>query len=339
VFEALEQLGHALGTRLVDVLRTHAPTWLLQMPALMSSEDRSRLRDEVFGSTPERMLRELTSALEVLSQETPIVLALEDLHWSDPSTIDLLSSIARRTAPARLMILATLRPEETTACFSLLAAKNELELHRQCKVLPLDYLSEIETGDYLATRFPEMNLPAVTVALHRRTNGNPLCLACMVDELASSGAFTADPATIRETVPDTLQFMFRRQASHLDRAEQQMLDAAAVAGESFSVAAVALALGWDEAETEALCDSLATRQVMLRRSTGTCWFGGRQSASYEFLHGLSRDSLYRRIPLGQRSRLQSAMHKAGEQMNVPETKALPYLVTPAARTYPAQLVA
>src|SRR5882724_9400466 len=84
---------------------THAPTWLLHMPALTSAEDRLRLREEGFGTTRERMLREITDALDTLTAETPIVFALEDLHWSDASTIDLLSSIAGRSGPARLMIL------------------------------------------------------------------------------------------------------------------------------------------------------------------------------------------------------------------------------------------
>src|SRR5262249_36618227 len=85
IFEALDQLSHSLGQRLVEYLRTRAPTWLFHMPALISLDDRVKLRDEVFGSTRERMLREITDALEALSGEIPLVLALEDLHWSDPS--------------------------------------------------------------------------------------------------------------------------------------------------------------------------------------------------------------------------------------------------------------
>src|SRR4029450_3914828 len=77
VFEALEQLSQPLGSRLVEHLRNRAPTWLLHMPALISLEDRVKLRDEVFGSTRERMLREITDALEALSAEAPLVIALE----------------------------------------------------------------------------------------------------------------------------------------------------------------------------------------------------------------------------------------------------------------------
>src|SRR5262249_30546089 len=148
IFEALDQLSHSLGQRLVEYLRTRAPTWLLHMPALISLEDRVKLRDEVFGSTRERMLREITDALEALSGEIPLVLALEDLHWSDPSTVDVLTWIARRTTPARLMILATYRPSDAGgAAAPLLVAQNELALHRQCHVMPLAYFSESETEE------------------------------------------------------------------------------------------------------------------------------------------------------------------------------------------------
>jgi hypothetical protein len=50
------------------------------------------------------MLREITDALEALSSETPLVIALEDLHWSDPSTVAALASVASRTTPARLIL-------------------------------------------------------------------------------------------------------------------------------------------------------------------------------------------------------------------------------------------
>ena len=96
IFEALEHLSRSHRPPPGGVLRTHAPTWLLHMPALISLQDRVRLRDEVFGTTRERMLREITDALEALSAGIPDCARLEDLHWSDPSTIDLLTSIATR---------------------------------------------------------------------------------------------------------------------------------------------------------------------------------------------------------------------------------------------------
>ncbi len=321
VFEALDQLAPVLGQRLVDHLRARAPTWLLHMPALISLEDRVKLRDEVFGSTRERMLREITDALEALSGDTPLVLAFEDLHWSDPSTIDLLSSIARRTSPARLMILATYRPSDAGGSSGpLRAAQNELELHRQCKVLPLGYLSEAATGEYLATRFTAADAPALARALHQRTNGNPLYVVCLADELERRGNIDSPAEAIRDMVPETLQQMFERQAGQLSDAEQEMLDAAAAAGEAFSVAAVAAALGRDEAGVESQCEALVRRHLILKRGESVRFPDGTESPGYSFLHALCRDALYRRIPAGRRSRLHEKLGKAEERLFAADPK-------------------
>src|SRR5262249_6570570 len=109
ILEALAQLARTLGRRLVDTLHTYAPSWLLRLPALMSPEERKRLREEILDHTQPPVLREISDALEALSQENPVVLVLEDLQWSDAATIAFLSSIARRRGPARLMVLATFR--------------------------------------------------------------------------------------------------------------------------------------------------------------------------------------------------------------------------------------
>ena len=67
-----------------DALRQYAPSWLVQMPALLSPAERETLGRSMSGVTQARMLRELAEALEVLTAIRPLVLVLEDLHWSDP---------------------------------------------------------------------------------------------------------------------------------------------------------------------------------------------------------------------------------------------------------------
>jgi hypothetical protein len=92
VLEALEQLCHAPGGQeLVAFLARQAPTWLVHMPWLLSAADLDRLQRSTLGVTRERMLREMAWALEVLSTARPVVLVLEDLHWSDYAILDLLS--------------------------------------------------------------------------------------------------------------------------------------------------------------------------------------------------------------------------------------------------------
>lgn len=317
VFEALEHLSRSLGPRLAAVLRSHAPTWLLHMPSLISLQDHVRIRDEVFGTSRERMLREITDALEALSSGTPVVMILEDLHWSDPSTLDFLTSIATRTSRAQLMILATYRPAELGGrSHPLSRIQYELEIHGQCRPLPLSYLTEADIGDYLASRFaaPDSH-PAMVESLHQRTSGNPLFVTCVVDELVRLGRVDLSPDQIRGIVPNTLQIMFEHQADQLAEPELEILDAAAAEGELFATASVAAALGRDRSEVESLCETLVKRKVILKRSEPIRFPDGAESPTYSFLHVLCRDVLYRRLSPSRRSRLHGALGDATEELN------------------------
>ena len=72
------------------------------------------LQREILGATRERMLREIGEALETIASENPLLLVLEDLHWVDRSTVDLVSAVARRRAPGKLMVIGTYRPVDVT---------------------------------------------------------------------------------------------------------------------------------------------------------------------------------------------------------------------------------
>ena len=110
-FEALWQLGHGPARdAILAVLRRYAPLWLVQLPGLVSEPELERLQRQVAGATPARMRRELAQALDVLTADAPLVLVLEDLQWSDRSTVDLLAYLAQRREPAQLLVLGTYRP-------------------------------------------------------------------------------------------------------------------------------------------------------------------------------------------------------------------------------------
>src|SRR5262249_14380303 len=144
------------GELVVELLRRFAPTWLAQMPGLLALEERARLQHEVQGVTQQRMLREITEALEALAADSPLVLMLEDLHWSDYSTLEVISSIARRHERACLMVLGTYRPVQMLVTdHPLRVMKEELELHRHCEELRLRLLNEQEVAAYLAKRLPD----------------------------------------------------------------------------------------------------------------------------------------------------------------------------------------
>ncbi len=113
-YPMLEAVGSLLRNAGDDSLRQalaqRAPTWLIQFPALLKPEQRETIQREILGSTRERMVREICEALESITADAPLLIVLEDLHWVDPSTLDLLSALARRREPAKLMLIATYRP-------------------------------------------------------------------------------------------------------------------------------------------------------------------------------------------------------------------------------------
>jgi predicted ATPase len=102
LLEAFGRLGRGPdATRFVGVLRQYAPSWLAHLPALISASELEGLQRRSGSRTRERMLRELAEAVDILTAAWPLILVLEDVHWSDTATLDWLSYVARRWEPAR----------------------------------------------------------------------------------------------------------------------------------------------------------------------------------------------------------------------------------------------
>src|SRR5262249_9134906 len=139
--------------------------------------------------TQPRMLRELTEALDLLTIERPLVLVLEDLHWSDASTLAWLAYVARRPDPARFLLLGTYRPVDAIVhAHPIRTVMTELTQHQQGVELPLDYLSAGDVAAYCRQRWQGPSLPeALAPVLHQRTRGHPLFLVTIVDELQRQG--------------------------------------------------------------------------------------------------------------------------------------------------------
>ena len=111
MIEAIERRCRAPeGTKLIELLHRQAPVWLAQLPSVLQPEEREALQREIFGASRERMIREGCELLETLSRDAPLILVLEDLHWSDHATLDFLSLLARRSESAALLVLASYRP-------------------------------------------------------------------------------------------------------------------------------------------------------------------------------------------------------------------------------------
>jgi hypothetical protein len=124
------------GEAWVELLNQRAPAWLVQMPWLVPEAALAALEQRVVGVTRERMLREIGEALKFVTAQRPLVLILEDLHWSDPATLDLLSWLARRPEPARLLVIGTYRTGDPLASeHPLREVVQELRIRGLCVAL------------------------------------------------------------------------------------------------------------------------------------------------------------------------------------------------------------
>jgi predicted ATPase len=226
-----------------------------------------------------------------------LVLLLEDLHWSDPSTVDLIAKIARRGEPAHLMILGTYRPVEMFAGrHPLRAIKEELELHQQANELQVELIGEQDVAAYLERRFSESDTGGLrkraAPAIYARSEGNPLFMVNVVDYLVEQGSLL-DASKIE--APRNIRQMIERNLQRLGANEQRVLEAASVAsaGAEFSAAAVAAALRRPVEEIETICAELSRREQFIEKQGATDWPDGTVASSFRFYHALYQNVLLR----------------------------------------------
>lgn len=315
VIEALERLARRRDAgRLIGLLRRVAPTWLAQMPWLIEGEDEHALRWSLQDVRPERMLREFAALIEALTTEVTLVLALEDLQWSDASTVDLLSLLAQRHEPARLLVVGTLRVADAIVSHhGLMKAVRRLSVRRQCVELPLSDLSEAEVYRYLERRFAGADfLPDLAQLICRRTDGNPLFMIGVVDHMLSRGhilhtapgwALSAPLGELDLGVPDDVRLLIENDLYDLSPADRALFQAASVAGEDFSALVVAATLGGEAADVEMRCEGFARAQRFLRLAGHVELPDGGVVRRYAFAHELYRQAVYDQISEGQRIRL------------------------------------
>ena len=131
-----------------------------------------RCSGRYWGRRRERMLREIGEALETITLDNPLLLVFEDLQWVDQATVDLISALARRRAPARLMLIGTYRPVDLAlADHPLKALKQELLLHKLCREIALEPLSEADISAFLAAPSPDASQPAGAGRAHASSLG------------------------------------------------------------------------------------------------------------------------------------------------------------------------
>src|SRR5262249_36743495 len=255
----------------------------------------------VTGATPARMLRELAQALEMLTADAPLVLVLEDLQWSDRSTVDLLASVAQRREPAQLLVLGTYRPVDLVLqAHPLHGLVQELGGRGLVRDLSLELLLAADVAAYLVGRLGGPVAPALVACVHAHTDGHPLFLVTIVEHLVqqrllgrSAGQWTlraGGEASVADLPKEVRQVITRRLAT-LPAAAQQVLEVASVVGQAFVAAAVAAGTQDTVEAVDAVCDGLGQHRFI--EDTGvTVWPDGTRGGTYRFHHALYQQVLY-----------------------------------------------
>jgi predicted ATPase len=309
----LEALGRLCrgpaGSTALEVLRQWAPSWLAQLTGVLAPAEQARLQRRTQATTRARMLCELAEALEALTPVHPVVVVLEDLHWSDPSTVDVLTMVARRREAARLLVLRTYRPAELILrAHPLRQATAELRQHGQCCELLLGYLSEAAVAAHVARHFPAPLVQAMAPVLYQRTAGQPLFMIHMAEYLAQHTGLETSPgpalaarlASVAEAIPPGVQQLIELQLGQLDDEAQRLLEMASVAGVEFASASVAAGLHTPLQLVEEGCAALAQWGAFLEAWGLAAWPDGTVSGQYRFRHALYPQVLYRRLATARR---------------------------------------
>jgi predicted ATPase len=322
ILEALEHLLHrGSGFSVDQLMRTVAPTWYMQVATRSEHPSFVELRNELPAVSQERLKRELASLLEDLSRMQPVVLFLDDLHWADVSTVDILNYLAGRLAAMRLLVLVTYRPSEMALAQNrFLSSSADLRSRGVFEDVALQFLEAADVERYLALEFPHHHFPPRFAAVvHARTEGNPLFMADLVRYLRDSGriaerdgswVLTHTLEELPKDLPESVRSMISRKIEQLEDRDRRLLVAASVQGHEFDSTTVSEAIEMDPADVEDRLETLERVHVFVTR-TGEKEFPDRTlTVPYRFVHVLYQNMLYGSLQPTRRAQISGRVARA-----------------------------
>ena len=310
--------------RLASLMRTYAPTWCTQLPAAFASTGAfERLQQETIGATKERMMREMGEALGMFATNSPIVLLLEDLHWADPSSVDLLRHICQRIGTQRLLIAGTFRPEDLERSnHPLKSYKAEMQTHRLCEEVVLGSLSREHIAEYLNATFTPNDFPPELASLiHDKTEGHPLFATNLLQYLGERGdiarvnahwTLVRPLAEMDLEAPESVRSMIGKKIDALEEEERRTLQYASVEGTEFHSIVVAGLLGVDEVDLEERLAHLEKTHRLIETRGEEELPDGSLTTRYRFSHALYQNFLYGDLVNKRRTMLH---RQAGENLS------------------------
>ena len=241
------------------------------------------------GIQSAQLLELVLGLLGRLSAARPVLLVLEDLHWADQSTLELVAFLVRSLRAVRVLLVGTYRSDELHRRHPLRPLLIGWERVRTVDRVELLRFQRDEVATQLAAILADEPRPGLVDLVFDRSGGN----AYLVEELAGVIRRGGDPANLPPSLVDVLLSGM----DSLSVAAQRLLRTAAVAGKRVPDRLLAEVAGLDEAELfAALREALESHLLVVDQS-------GR---GYEFRHALTRDAIYEDMLPGERVRLHAA---------------------------------
>ncbi len=295
---ALRQVGPEL-VKLVPELAIRLPELVPTLP-LDGEQERRRL------------FHALSQFFVYITEENPLLVVIEDLHWADETTLDFLLYCCRHISSTahlhRLQLLLTYRVEDAQP--PLLHALAELDRLRLAEELHLDQLTRVET-EVMVRAILEMNEPLrrdFLADLFNLTEGNPFFVEEVLKSLHEAVGFDTDIGANRQVfdgllIPRTVKDAVTRRTAKLSAGARRLLEAAAVTGQRFDLPLLQTVTSTEAVTVIDQVKELVSAQLVVEESAGR----------FRFRHALTREAVYSALLSTERSQYHRALADAIEE--------------------------
>jgi predicted ATPase len=276
---------------------------------------------EAKTASQERLKLELGAFLQEVSALRSLVLFIDDLHWADASTVDLLAYIGSKCAALRVLLVLTYRPTDLLLNkHPFVSVKRDLQARGICREIKIELLSPRDIEDYLALEFPEHRLPQGLAALiHAKTEGNPLFMVDLLRHLRARQVLAQEQGrwvlaetlpNLEQELPESIRSMIERKIDQLGEEDRRLLVGASVQGNEFDSAVMAKALALDEADVEEQLEELQRVHNLVRFVREHEFPDRTPTLRYRFVHVLYQNALYAMLRPTRRASLSAAVAQA-----------------------------
>jgi len=244
------------------------------------------------------MKRELSDFCKQISTVHPLVVVIDDFHWADVGSVDLLAFLASRLDSTRtLVILAYRMTEMKISAQPLLQVRSDLLSSGACTEIHLRLLSKEDVEKHLALEYPQAQFPEDYAGfLHAKTEGNPLFIRELV---RGTGQLT-----------DSVRNMIRRKMEGLDDTHRQLLVTASVQGREFDSAVLARSLNLAAQDVEEALNFLAEGHGLIERIREQQLPDGRFTVRYRFVYGFYQETCYESLEPTRKASLNASLAEA-----------------------------